>query len=326
LKLGVLNNFGAGGGGERQERIKDFLRDHPDVASEVPGSGSDIGPALGRLDAQGVDVLAVNGGDGTLQNVLTLLLGDDSPFERLPILLPLRSGRTNMGALDIGSDRSPTRSLRRALGATRDNSVADRLVRRSVLRIDLGPEDGTQYGLFCGIGMIYRAIEWTHRLFPYGRSQGVFGSGIVTGSLVIRHLLGRTDDGETAEILAPDIVKIRLDGEAVAAQEFRLLIVSTMDRLFLRMRPFWGAQEAPVRLTALEPKATRKFRRIVRVLRGYPPFRVGNPNREGYLSRNVDVAELEMDCGLTIDGEMYGPKPGRVVRIAGDDRIRFVRV
>jgi hypothetical protein len=326
LKLGVLNNFGAGGGGKRQERIKDFLRDHPDVASEVPEGADDIAPALGRLDSQGVDVLAVNGGDGTLQNVLTLLLGEGSPFERLPVLLPLRSGRTNMGALDIGSDRSPARSLRRALGATRENAVADRLVRRSVLKIDLGPEDGTQYGLFCGIGMIYRAIEWTHSLFPYGRSQGVFGSGIVTGSLVIRHLLGRTDDGDAARILEPDIVKIRLDGEPVAAEEFRLLIVSTMDRLFLRMRPFWGAHEAPVRLTALEPKATRKFRRIVRVLRGHPPFRVGNPNREGYLSRNVDVAEFEMDCGLTIDGEMYGPRPGRLVRIAGDERIRFLRV
>jgi len=301
LRLGVLNNFGAGGGGNRQEQVKAFLHRHPDVASEVPSGGDDVVSALGRLGSAGVDVLAVNGGDGTLQNVLTHLLTDEGLFERLPVVLPLRSGRTNMSALDIGSQRSPMKSLDAALRATRYNKISSHLVPRAVLRVDLGPEQGVQFGMFCGIGMIHRAINWTHQLFPYGRSQGVFGSGIVTGSLVLRHFFGRTEDGESAAILEP------------------------LDRLFLRMRPFWGEEKAPVRFTALEPSAMDKHRRIYRILRGRRPFVRGDSNREGYFSRNVDEAVLTMDCGLTIDGEIFDPEPQHRIVMTGDRRIRFMR-
>ena len=325
MRLGVLNNFGAGGGGNRQEQVKAFLHKHPDVASEVPSGGDDVASALGRLGSAGVDVLAVNGGDGTLQNVLTHLLTDESLFERLPVVLPLRSGRTNMSALDIGSQRSPMKSLDAALRATRYNKISSHLVPRAVLRVDLGPEHGVQFGMFCGIGMIHRAINWTHQLFPYGRSQGVFGSGIVTGSLVLRHFFGRTEDGESAAILEPDTVDVCLDGDPLAAKEFRLMIASTLDRLFLRMRPFWGEEKAPVRFTALEPSAMDKHRRIYRILRGRRPFVRGDSNREGYFSRNVDEAVLTMDCGLTIDGEIFDPEPQHRIVMTGDRRIRFMR-
>jgi hypothetical protein len=43
------------------------------------------------------------------------------------------------------------------------------------------------------------------------------------------------------------------------------------------------------------------------------------------VSRNVNDAELLVDCGLTIDGEMYAPQDRRTVRLGACDRIRFVR-
>lgn len=315
-----MSNFSAGGGGQRAERIREFLREHPDIPQVEPGGAGGVREALMYLGERGVDVLAVSGGDGTLQRTLTELLTDSKLFAQLPLVAPLRAGRTNMSALDIGSDRHPVHSLERLLRGTRDNSLQFRQVTRPVLRVDLGADEPTQYGMFCGVGTIHRAIELTHRVFPYGRAQGVFGSSVVTFSLLARHLFGEKDG-----ILDPDDVAIRLDGQPVEGHSFRLVMASTLRRLFLRINPFWGREQAPIRFTALDHESTRQFGNLVKVLRGRVPHDRRGEQEQGYTSHNVFTGELSLDCGLTVDGELFPAIPGRVVKLSADERIRFVR-
>jgi len=320
VRLGVISNFSAGGGGQRAERIREFLRQHPDIPHVEPGGAGGVREALGQLADRGVDVLAVSGGDGTLQRTLTELLSNGEIFPKMPLVAPLRAGRTNMSALDIGSDRHPVHALDRLVRGTRDNSIQLRLVTRPVLRVDLGAGERPQYGMFCGVGLIHRAIELVHRVFPYGRSQGVFGSSVVTFSLIARHLSGK-DEG----ILNPDHLAIRLDGEPIEGNSFRVVIASTLRRLFLRINPFWGRERAPIRFTALDPESTRNLGNIVKVLRGRVPGDDHGEQGHGYTSHNVFTGELSLDCGLTVDGELFPAVPGRVVKLSADERIRFVR-
>jgi len=320
VRLGVLSNLAAGGGGQRAERIKEFLRDHPDVPHIQPDGPGGIGEALHHLAERGVDVLAVSGGDGTLQRTLTELLANGQIFPELPLVAPLRAGRTNMSALDIGSDRSPARALEKLRQSTRDNSIRAQVVKRSVLRVSLGDDLGPQYGMFCGFGTIHRAIELTHRVFPYGRSQGVFGSGVMTGLLLLRHALGKRDG-----VLDPDRVEIALDGTRVAASRFHVVMATTLDRLFLKIRPFWGRERAPIRFTALEPEGRNPWKNVIKVLRGLEPVDERGAVEAGYTSHNVHTTELTLDCGLTIDGELFEPRPGRTVTLSADDRLRFVQ-
>ena len=296
------------------------MHDHPDVPHVEPNGPGGIGEALQHLAERGVDVLAVSGGDGTLQRALTELLANGQIFPQLPLVAPLRAGSTNMSALDIGSDRSPARALEKLRQLTRDNSIQGRTVKRPVLRVDLGGEVSAQYGMFCGVGTIHRAIQLTHRVFPDGRSQGVFGSGFVTGFLLLKHVLGKRDG-----ILDPDAVTIALDGTRVTAQHFRLVIATTLDRLFLKMNPFWGRERAPIRFTALEPDGRKPMKNVLRVLRGVEPVNAAGATETGYTSHNVFTSQLTLDCGLVIDGEIVAPRPGRTVTLTADERLRFVR-
>ncbi|MGH7961695.1 MAG: hypothetical protein ACRERD_07680, partial [Candidatus Binatia bacterium] len=182
----------------------------------------------------------------------------------------------------------------------------------------LSPEEVVQYGMSFGVGLIPRAIELTHSLFPHGRAQGVFGSGVIVGTLITRAAFNATDG-----ILTPDRIAICLDDQAVEQEEFHLVIATTLDRFFLKIRPFWGQEAAPVRFTAIAAGVSHPLTTAMRVLRGRPP-RVTDST--GYMSRNVRHAELRLDCGLALDGEMFAPQPGRIVRIAADQRLRFVRV
>src|SRR3546814_1330268 len=88
-----------------------------DWSSDV--CSSDLG-ILDSFAADGVDVVAVAGGDGTVQAVLTALYGR-RPFRRPPLLAVLPRGTTNMTAADIGlprrGDKDTLGSLARLLAA-----------------------------------------------------------------------------------------------------------------------------------------------------------------------------------------------------------------
>lgn len=266
-----------------------------------------------------IDILAVNGGDGTLQRVLTEVMGN-KVFADLPLLVPLRGGRTNMIALDIGSQRNPVAALATLRNITRSTDPLNgRIIERPVLRMDIESDGVTQYGMSFSVGLLPRAIELTHRMFPEGRAQGVFGSGVVVGGLALRAAFGKLDG-----ILQPDSMEIVLDGRTLAAKEFVLMLVTTLERFFLKIRPFWGREAGPIRFMAVAAGAVFSLTAVPKILYGRPPAWI--TPEVGYASHNVEHITLGVDCGLVMDGEMFAPQPARVVRLSATERVRFVRI
>ena len=82
MRIGVLNNLRAGRNERRIARMLSFLRDCPEIPHVETETGDHVQEALVTLAQQDVDILAVNGGDGTLQRVL-LNLGNKM-FEGAP--------------------------------------------------------------------------------------------------------------------------------------------------------------------------------------------------------------------------------------------------
>jgi hypothetical protein len=317
VRIAVLNNLRVGRSNTEVSRVLSLLRSYPDVLHIETESARALPEALLEIARQNVNLLVVNGGDGTLQYTLTeILSGDD--FERIPMIAPLRGGRTNMTALDLGARSSPVKGLRGMLEDARAGRLAERIVDRPVLRVETAKSRQLQYGMFFGAGMIHRAIELTHRLFPPGRSQGAFGAGLVTGGLILRASMR-----DRSGVLTPNKIQILLDGEVVPQGEFYLVIASSLQRLFLRMNPFWGSGRDGVRFSSIASNASRVRSAVPGILRGKPkPFVTPE---HGFTSKNSERAELHLDCGFTIDGELFEPIDDEVVTITADRRVTFVR-
>lgn len=316
-RVGVLNNLRAGRRGSRVNDILDLLREFPDVAHEETDSASLLPGALARLARRDLDLLVVNGGDGTLQHALTEILARRA-FDRLPVISLLRGGRTNMAALDLGCDRDPVRGLLGLLTDVREGRLASRLVDRPVLRIEMDRGRRVEFGTFFGVGMIQRAIQATHQIFPAGRSQGGIGAGLMTVALVAK-AIARPRDG----LLQPDKIQIRLDGETVAGGEFYLSIATTLERLFWRFNPFWGPGSGPVRFTCVRSDARRIWAAAPGILRGRPGP-IARPSN-GYTSRRAERVQLLFDSGFTIDGEIFAARADEFVTLSGDRRLSFAR-
>jgi hypothetical protein len=317
LRIGLLNNLRAGRSGKQVTRLLAFLKRRPDIVSVETDRAGVVPEALAELARQEVELLVVNGGDGTLQHALTEILGNGAFNGRLPLIAPLCGGRTNMSARDLRVQRDPRKAMAAIIEAVDQGTLERMLAPRRVLRVEYGRRGQTLYGMFFGGGIVYRGIELVHRLFPEGK-QGVFGATLVTASL-----LGRSALGDHQGILTPNKVQMLLDGEPVPHGEFTLVISTTLGRLFANMRPFWGTGPGGVRFTAMASGSYRMGAAFPGMLRGKPASFVTPEN--GYTSRNLKCAELRIDCGFTVDGELVSGETGRVVTITADDCVRFLR-
>lgn len=327
LRIGVVNNLCAGKNQEQVSRMLSFLRSHPDVLHVETESAGVMPDALADLARQEVDLLVVNGGDGTLQYILTEMFVSGVFGDRVPLVAPLRAGRTNMSAMDLASHRNPLRGLEELIACAEDGRIAERVEPRRVLRVSYGhgtngSQRSAQYGMFFGAGIIKRAIELNHKLFDQDGQRNLV-EGVPGATLVSAGLIGRLITGDRTGILAPDKIQILLDGNPMDQGEFHLVIASTLSRLFARMRPFWGQGPGGVRFTSLAAPTEKFGKAAIGILRGKPANWV--TPEAGYTSRNVEHAELRMNCGFTVDGELWQPDSERSIALTAEQVVHFVR-
>jgi hypothetical protein len=316
--VGLLNNLRAGRSNAQVSRALGLLASHPDVIHVETDSARMLPEALAEFTRHEVDLLVVNGGDGTLQYALTELLTNPD-LASVRCVAPLRGGRTNMTGTDLGAHPDPVAGLRAVLTAAAAGRIAERYVDRPVLRITSGRRETVQFGMFFGIGMLQRAVRLVHRAFAPPQ-QGVFGAGLVTAALLAKIIVLRPTDG----IVTPDKAEIRIGDETLPPAEFYLGYASTLHRLFLRMNPFWGDGPGGIRVTAISSQPRHVMKAAPGILCGRPWQR--HVTREnGYYSANAEEAAMRIGCGYTIDGEIFEPLADETVILEADRRIQLVR-
>jgi hypothetical protein len=317
VQIGLINNLRAGRNFKGVSRILSLLRSYPHVWHVETDRAGALPEAIDDLSRRKIDLLVINGGDGTLQKTLTELLVD-RPFEKAPMIAPLAGGRTNMTALDLGASRNPVKGLKAVLDAAAAGTLHERVVGRPVIRIEYEGGQRIAYGMFFGAGMIRRAVSAVHNVFPHDSGQGSFGAGVTTLALVAKTAL-KPKDG----ILTPDKIQIALDDKMVGQGEFRLTISTTLRRLFWGIEPFWGREKGDLRFTAVTSNARRFGAAAPGILRGKPRGFVIPAN--GYTSRNAGHAALQMSCGFTVDGELFDQQRDDVVRLTAGRPVDFIR-
>lgn len=291
-RVAILSNPRSKAGAARQQFIAS-LSGLSGVEHRLCGAIEDLPTLLRELLATRPRVLAVNGGDGTLQAVLTTLLGGD--FGELPLLCALPGGSTNMSAGDLGARGSLRRAVA-ALLALRDQPLPSwPVATRPVL--ELRSREGAYHaGLFFGVGTIVRGAEFWHSEL---RASGRTGE-LAAGAALARGAWGMLR--RQPPFADPTRLRLQLDGDRAVDAEVALLLVTVMRRLFLGLTPFWGAGDAALACTWIEDRPRRLLRRLPALLRGR-----ANQMRadEGYHSHRAGQIELSLDDAWLLDGELH---------------------
>ena len=299
--------------------MKAVLADHPDVRHEDIHDFDDLGALIVSLVRSGVEVIAVNGGDGTVQAVLTELARRDLNGNA-PKLAVLAGGMTNVIAKDVGVDRSPARAIQRLIKALSGDDADVRTVTRPLIGLSLRSDEPPVYGMFFGAAGFYQAVKLANDRV---RAKGIAGNLASASSIVLalaRLLFGRP--GAENPLFRGESVGLAVDGHEEPAEESLILIATTLDRLMLGLMPFWSAKDEPIRFTNVAFPPKRLARALLPVLRGRPkPWM----RTAGYRSGGARDLSLSIESPVVLDGEIFHPEPGLPIRLTGDRSQTFVR-
>ena len=300
-RIAILSNAGSGRNRARTELLRS-LDATSGVDQQITASADEIEGALADLLGREPTVLAVNGGDGTLQAVLTAWhtgMKRGALPEALPPIAVLPAGSTNMSAHDLGCGGR----LRRRVGdllSLRDRAPsAWRVEARAPLAVVDG-EARMRLGFFFGMGTIVRGIEYWHETLRHGSGAGEWGAG----AALLRAVWGIVRKEPPFDQPARVRIGTRPERSEVPAQQtdVSFLLATTMRRLFLGISPFWGADTGPLALTWVEDGARRLVPRVPALLRGQGDRL---PARDGYHATRGDEIELSFDDPWAIDGEVF---------------------
>jgi len=301
MRVGIISNPRS-----RRNLSADLTRKiGPGVLGAAPTTGEELSETLRSFAARRIELLVIDGGDGTVRDVITAaarVFGDD-----LPPLALSPSGKTNALALDLGVPIGW--SVEDAIAAWQAGHI------RTRSPIEIVAEDGERLrGFIFGAGGFVRATELAQGTHRVGVIDGLAVGLSLVGAIAQTCMGGRTNPWRAGE-------RIRIvngaTGKAIE-RDFYLLLGSTLQRLPLGIKPLGGAApglnvlavEAPPRLLPLSAVA------IVAGREG------GALARRGYHhGHDIPPTRLTLQHGFILDGERF---PGGTITIQSGPPLRFV--
>ncbi len=261
------------------------------VIHRITQDMGDLSRIVAELADAGVDFIGINGGDGTVHQVLTHMQAIGA-LATPPRLALLPGGSTNMTSRDInGLTLSLPQGVSAFLRAVDGNAA---VTQRKAIRIARGSSPA-QIGFCFGMGAIIRGIEFCHeRIFSLGiRREWASGAALVRAAWGIARREAVFSEG--IDLTAS------WDNESRQGRS-SIFLVSTLDHLFLGIRPFWGTGSGTLSSTWVDENAHRFFRTLPALLRG-DADRLHE--EDGYTSRRAESVEVSGGAQYTIDGDIY---------------------
>jgi diacylglycerol kinase family enzyme len=192
-----------------------------------------------RFRENGIDVLAINGGDGTAHVVLTAfaLAYGDAP---LPPVALLRGGTMNTVASGIGVRGTPAELLG-ALVARYHSGEPFGWVERNLLKVNA---EEPQYGFLFGNGLISNFLDAYY--------EGAEPSPTKAAWILARAIWSAMVGGDLIQrLMRPVELEVEVDGVTWPAAPYLCVGAGTVDDIGLRFRPFYEAPRHPGHIHAV---------------------------------------------------------------------------
>lgn len=320
-RIALLSNPKSTGNLAQLPRIRAYCDSHPDVFHYEVEQASQIGEAMRIIARVKPRVLAINGGDGTVQAALTELyngghFGDDAP----PVAV-LPSGKTNLIALDLGARGDPVETLEQLIALARSDDLDRYTVARELIALRRsGCEDRPVIGMFLGgAGLAQTMIYCREKIYPLGLPNGV--AHAITAIAAMAKQLLRIK----ASFLPPDSKPLSVllsQHEPRLTGRFSLLAVTTLERLLLST-DIGAHRQGTLKLLAIEERPRSVVRAVVAKIIG----KLGRSNLDGVHIKEANEITIEGESSeLILDGESFRAETGSPIRLRTAEPLSFVKL
>jgi hypothetical protein len=249
----------------------------------------------------GVSLLVIDGGDGTIRDVLSLasrVFG-----ETMPLIALIPSGKTNVLAIDLGVPADWT--LAQAMAAAKSQTAV--IKHRAPLEVSWDDGRPSLRGFVFGLGAFVRATSLAQNVHKAGAFHSIAVAMSVLGALVGTVMGGKRDQWRAGVPLC-----LAIDGEETRTADRFIVLATTLKRLPFGVKPFGPPREGLKFLDVDAPP---------RGLPGaFPALLAGKDSawtpRNGYRRGDASKLRITTDQPLVVDGDVYEGGCGVTVTLA----------
>lgn len=272
-----------------------------------PATPQALAQDMARFAAAGVDLVIIDGGDGTVREVLTAL--PDAYGDQPPVLAILASGKTNILALDLGPRRGWDLEaiLRRAAETEPFYKIRTPL---EVTWID--PERHAVRGFVFGLGAFVRATQISQSVHKMGAYHSLSVALTLAGAAFGTLFGGRRDQWRHGVPLTGQV-----DGQALPVGERFVLMATTLKRLPFGLKPFGPPTDA-MKVLDVDNPPRRLFAALPTLLAGRAAPWLG---RNGYRRQEAERLSIAVPESVIVDGEVF---PGGDIVVRRGAPMRFL--
>ncbi len=300
-RLGVISNpFSKRNRDDRRQSRNSRHSDWTsrDILYAEPDTSEALLETLQEFARREVDLLAVDGGDGTVREVLTALPRAHDEFR--PALAVLPSGNANMIAADVGVGDRGLRAVERLAEDARAGRLGGRVRRRFPMEVHRpGHHAGPIRGMFFGAAAFTDATALARSTHRFGANHGL--DVVVTLAATLAEALSGPG---RQRWLAGRQMSLGLDAAAPRKGGRALFLATTLHQLILGMWPFWGDNSKAIRYLDVAEHPNRIGAAILPMLRGQPADWMLD---EGYHSGSAGEMRLTLSDPFIVDGERFDP-------------------
>jgi len=318
-RIALISNPKSTGNLAQLPLIRAFCAKHPDIFHYEVEAADQIGEAMRTIARIEPAVLAINGGDGTVQAVLTELHNGGHFGTAAPPVAVLPSGKTNLIALDLGARGDPVAALQQLIAIARAD-LAPYLVARELIALSGGETGITPViGMFLGgAGLADIMLYCRERVYPLGLPNSI--SHFITAvAVVLRQVFGLR-----ASFLPPEpaMLSVQVRREGAITGRFAFLCVTTLEKLLLSGEVSSHGNGA-LKFVAVEQKPVSMLRAFFDSLIG----RLGRTKLDGVHVEETDEITIEGDSShVILDGETFRAGVGKPIFLRPAQPLSFVRI
>jgi hypothetical protein len=299
-------------------QFREVMARYPDILHRELEAMEDMVPILQSYAEQGVDLIVINGGDGSLQMAVTRLL-NDQPYPELPHLTVLPGGQTNMTAAAINMVGAPGDLMDRIGAQAASGTLNAPTIHLPFVGMRLTPQHETLYGAFFGTAAIVRGIYTCREKFHPMKLPDWLTHTLTIGYLMCSSINPFKTDNSP---MRREDVALHFDTEHQVARPYFVVMVTTLDKLVLGLSANKEDGEGALRFLSVAYGGFNLFRAMRTLMFGEPKGKLV----KGFVRRTVSRLTVNCKCPVTLDGEMFDPVPGHSIELSASDPLKFVCV
>ncbi len=318
--VALLSNPRSTGNRALLPRVREYCAAHPDIFHYEVEDADQIGEAIRTIAMVSPRIVAINGGDGTVQAALTELYSGGHFGGSPPPVAVLPNGKTNLIALDLGAEGDPLKALQRVVDLVADGRLEDHVIERQLISLD---RDGGRPVLGMFLGGAYLAdvmLYCRHRIYPLGLPNGV--SHFLAALLGLFAIVFGLGGGRLPP--KPEAMTVSLIRQGEFKGKFSLLIVTTLEKLLLSIRTGDDiGTRGHMKLLAVDRSVGALFRMLGATWRGT----LGQKQLEGVHFQQGDEIRIEGErSNVILDGEIYQTSGGKPIILTSTQPVPFLRL